>query len=265
MRGFACALAISLGLHAAAAAPASPPTRVVSLNLCTDELVLLLAAPSQIVSLTHLAHDLHEFPYWRSARRYRANDGSVVSIAGLRPDLVFTMGGLGRDRERLARRVGARVLALPFPMSLDDVEVSIDRVATALGREARGRTLIRRLRRLRATLPRSRPAGAFLSGGGLSLPDTSLGAQWMTLAGVRQIALPGARLSAERLLVEPPALILRSDYRAGQAARANGWPGFRLLARLPATRTLATDGRRWTCMGPSLLPEIARLRAELSR
>jgi hypothetical protein len=31
------------------------------------------------------------------------------------------------------------------------------------------------------------------------------------------------------------------------------------------SRTLATDGRRWTCMGPLLVDEILRLRGALRR
>src|SRR3546814_14947848 len=53
MRVFACILAISLALGGVAEAA---PKRVASLNLCTDQLLLLLAAPEQIVSVTHLSH-----------------------------------------------------------------------------------------------------------------------------------------------------------------------------------------------------------------
>ncbi|HEY0113800.1 MAG TPA: hypothetical protein VGB59_11735, partial [Allosphingosinicella sp.] len=70
MRAFAFASAISLALLAGAAKPA-PPARVASLNLCTDELLLLLAEPRQIVSVTHLAQQEAETPLWRAARRYR--------------------------------------------------------------------------------------------------------------------------------------------------------------------------------------------------
>ena len=49
MRAFAFASAASLAFAAAPAAEAAP-ARVASLNLCTDELLLLLAAPGQIAS-----------------------------------------------------------------------------------------------------------------------------------------------------------------------------------------------------------------------
>ena len=52
------ALLFALILSLAPAAPAgAAPLRVVSINLCTDQLAMLLAAPGQLVSVTHLARD----------------------------------------------------------------------------------------------------------------------------------------------------------------------------------------------------------------
>src|SRR4051812_5216386 len=117
MRAFAFASAISLALAAAAPGKAAP-SRVASLNLCTDELLLTLGDPRQILSVTHLGQNPVETPLWRAARRYRRNDGSLVSVAGLRPDLVLTMGGGARDRSRVGERLGIRMLDLPYPQSL---------------------------------------------------------------------------------------------------------------------------------------------------
>ncbi|MDP8995328.1 MAG: ABC transporter substrate-binding protein, partial [Pseudomonadota bacterium] len=111
MRAFACVLAASLALGAAA--EARPPQRVASLNLCTDELLLMLADPRQIVSVTHLGQQQAETPLWRQARRYRRNDGTLLAVAALRPNLVLTMGGSARDRMRIAGRLGVRALDLP--------------------------------------------------------------------------------------------------------------------------------------------------------
>src|SRR3954471_18073727 len=133
MRAFAFVSAISLALAGTAEAA---PRRVASLNLCTDELLLMLGDPGQIVSVTHLAQQPAETPLWRQARRYGRNDGSLVSVAGLRPDLVLTMGGGARDRVRIAARLGIRTLDLPYPQSLADIERAVGQVARALGREA---------------------------------------------------------------------------------------------------------------------------------
>lgn len=259
-----CLAAVMLYLGIGASVEAAP-SRVVSVNMCTDELLLLLARPEQIASVTHLAQDRHEFPFWHTGRRYPANDGSVVSVAGHRPDLILTMGGVARDRARLAERIGAEVVAIPFPQTLGDVENSVRTVAEALGREARGRQIIALLRRFIAERPDNPREVTYLSDSGYSFAASSLGAEWLTLAGARVPDGQGVRVTAETLLLDPPETVIRSDYRRGQTSRGQYWPGFRFIEGAPDTRIVYTDGRRWTCSGPSLLPEIRRLRAVLAQ
>jgi iron complex transport system substrate-binding protein len=257
MRAFAFVSAISLALAGTAAAA---PRRVASLNLCTDELLLALAEPGQIVSVTHLAQDPAETPLWRLARPYRRNDGSLVSVAGLRPDLVLTMGGGARDRVRIAGRLGIRTLDLPYPQSLADIERSIRTVALALGRTEAGAALLARIERLKRTRPAVAVDTIWLGGGGRTVAATGLAAEWMGLAGFRQRALAGDRVSLEQLLVAPPRIVLRSDYRGGQYSSEQRWLSHPLARRVRGARTIVTDGRLWTCMGPALAGEVERLR-----
>jgi iron complex transport system substrate-binding protein len=258
MRAFAFASAASLFLAAAPSA-AAVPQRVASLNLCTDELLLLLAAPAQIASVTHLSHKPAETVLWRSARRYPLNDGSLLSVAQRRPDLVLTMGGGGGDKVGIARRLGFRVVDLPYPQSMADIERSIATVASALGRAPAGHALLARTGHLKRTSPARTVDTVWMGGGGRSVAATGLAAEWMRLAGLKQRALPGERISLEQLLTQPPSLLLRSDYRAGQHSAQQNWLAHP-LARGARSRTVATDGRRWTCMGPSLIDEVLRLR-----
>jgi len=263
MRVFASLLAASLAL-AAAPSPAAP-RRVASLNLCTDELVLMLADPGQIVSVTHLAQQQAETPLWRQARRYRRNDGSLMSVTPLRPDLVVTMGGGGRDRLRIAERLGIATIDLPFATDLGDVGESIERLSIALGRPARGAALLRRM----IALVRSRPPAdrdtIWLGGGGRTVAADGIEAQWMALAGLRQRPLSGDRVSLETLLARPPSILLRSDYRQRQYSGGQRWLAHPAASRLQGSRTVATDGRLWTCMGPLLIAEVARLRRQSGR
>lgn len=257
MRAFAFTSAISLALAGAAEAA---PRRVASLNLCTDELLLMLGDPAQIGSVTHLAQQPAETRLWREARRYRRNDGSLVSVAGLRPDLVLTMGGGARDRGRIAQRLGIRILDLPYPQSLADIERSVRTVSVALGRPGAGRAMIERMDRLKRSRPSRAADTIWLGGGGRTVAAGSLAAEWMALAGFRQRALAGDRVSLEQLLVSPPAVILRSDYRQGQYSAAQRWLSHPLARRVRGARTIATDGRAWTCMGPVLAAEVERLK-----
>jgi iron complex transport system substrate-binding protein len=264
MRVFASLLAASALLLAGVETHASP-RRVASLNLCTDELLLLLAAPGQIASVTHLAQAEAETPLWRQARLYPRNDGSLLSVVEYRPDLIVTMGGGVRDRLRIAGRLGIEAVDLPFAQDLMDVARNIGRLARALGRQEAGAALIRRMTELVRTRPRRRLDTIWLGSGGRTVPATGLEAQWMALAGLRQRPMQGDRVPLETLIARPPALLLRSDYRAGQYSNGQRWlthPAARLAAHV---RTVPTDGRRWTCMGPLLIGEIERLRGETAQ
>jgi iron complex transport system substrate-binding protein len=263
MRVFASLLAASLAL-AAAPSPAAP-RRVASLNLCTDELVLALAAPGQIASVTHLAQQPAETPLWRQARLYPRNDGSLLSVVALRPDLVVTMGGGGRDRLRIAGRLGIRTLDLPFARSIGDLADSIRRLALALGRPEAGTALLLRMAALISSAPAARTDAIWLGGGGRTVAADGLEAQWMALAGLRQRALTGDRVPLETLIVRPPAVVLRSDYRAGEYSAGQRWLTHPAARRVRDARIMATDGRLWTCMGPLLIDEIHRLRRETAR
>ena len=239
--------------------------RVASLNLCTDELLLTLAAPEQIVSVTHLAHKPQETTLWHQARRYPQNDGSLLSVLGRKPDLVVTMGGGARDRARIARRLGIRILDLPYPQGLADVEKAIALLSRALGRAEAGRHWLTRIQTVKRTQPLHMPDTIWLGGGGRSVQANGLAADWMRLAGFRQRPLKGDRVSLEQLLVQAPAVLLRSDYRSGQYSGEQRWLMHPLAKGTRRSRTIPTDGRAWTCMGPPMIDEVLRLRRQVRR
>lgn len=240
------------------AVAASAAVRAASLNLCTDEYLLLLGAPGQVVSVSHLSHSSHETSLWGQARRLPANTGSLESVLRHRPDIVLTMGGGGRDSARIARRLGIRLLDLPYPSSIADVTRQAAQVSAVLGNGQRARRFDDQLRLLRANPVPQRDA-AYVSGSGLSLAPQSLGAEWMELAGYRQRPLPGNRVTLETLATEPTKWLILSRYRDQQYSRGQAWLRHPLVRR-QAARTLVTDGRPWTCGGLPMIVEIERLR-----
>ena len=233
--------------------------KVASLNLCTDEYLLLLAKPGEIASVTRLAQDPAESTLWRQARASPANRGEIEQIIALRPTLVLTMGGSGRSTGLLARRMGMTAIDLPYPVSIADVAGNMRRVAAALGDARRAGPWLARLAGLRKGNSGGERDAIWVSGGGISLSAGSPGSQWLALAGLKQRRLDGGRADLETLLVAPPAVLVRSDYRRGQVSQGVRWFDHPIVKRL-APRTVATDGRAWTCGGPLMVAEIERLR-----
>lgn len=259
------ALTLALWATCALAGEAhAAPARVASLNMCTDELLLMLASPDQIASVTHLSQQAEEAPWWRQARRYPRNDGSLLSVSMLKPDLVLTMGGGGRDLASIAARLDIRTLDLPYPLSFNDMKRNVARVAVATGRVERGRAVLRALTAAWRSRPKRAVDTIFLSGGGRTASSVGLSADWMRLAGLEQRNVAGDRVGLEQLATAPSAILLRSDYRAHQYSDQQRWLAHPIARRAATYRTWHTDGRYWTCLGPATLGEALRLRKALA-
>ena len=85
------------------------PGRVVSLNVCTDQLALLLGAPGQLVSVSRLAHDPRSSAMAGAARAIPANGASAEEGVLLRPDLVVAGSYTARATVEMLLRLGYRV------------------------------------------------------------------------------------------------------------------------------------------------------------
>lgn len=236
----------------------SAAVRAASLDLCSDEYLLLLARPAEIASLSRLAHDPADSLLWRRSRGLPANRGLVEDLIGSRATLLVTMGGGAKASGAIARRIGLGTLTLPYPSTIAEVEANVVRVARALGDERRAGAWRSRLAELKRNVPTPKDS-IFLSNGGQSVGVASLSAQWMTLAGFAKRPLPGGRATLETLLTAPPQILLRSNYRRAQVSTGQRWLDHPAVKRLNSSN-IVTDGRPWTCAGPLMVGEIERLR-----
>ena len=259
MRSRAALIALALlGAHP------PPPHRVASLNLCTDELALELAAPGQLASVTFLAADPAETALAPRAAHLHHNDGHLESVAALAPDLVLTSGPSTAYAAELARAIGTRVLDLPPARTPADVRANVRTLAAALGRPQAGAALIARFDRDLGPLPARRRPTLLLQGGGYVARADGLAATYLAHAGLAQTPMPGNRADIETLLLHPPRVLLTTRYRAGQTSNGQAWLNHPALARLPSRR-LSFDGRAWTCLGPLAVQTLPGLRAMVGR
>lgn len=233
--------------------------RIASINLCTDEYLLLLARPQEIASVSFLSQQPDDSVLWRRARAHHVNYGSVEQVLPARPDLLLTMGGGGRAGALIAGRTGMRTVELRPAASVAEVRENLRKVAGMLGDPARANPWLQRIDALRRNRPPRARDTIMLSGGGRSLRPGSAGVEWLRLAGFAQRPLPSGRASLETLLVRPPAVLIESNYRRSQASAAVRWLDHPIV-RNAGTRRITTEGRAWTCMGPMMIAEIERLR-----
>ena len=237
---------------------ASVAVRAASLNMCSDEYLLLLARPSEVASVSRLSRDPADSTLWKIGRRYPGNRGTLESALETHPNLLITMGGGGRATGMIARRMGIRMLDLPFPASIADIGRNMRLVAEALGDVKRAGTWQAQLSKLQVPNLVLRDA-IFLGAGGNSVGAQSVEAEWMRLAGLKQRRLPGGRATLEMLATRPPQVLLRSAYRRSERSLGQEWLEHP-LASPKSSKVIAVDGRPWTCAGPLMIDEVIRLR-----
>src|SRR5258707_6121245 len=85
-RPIAVAALAMVGLSAPAQAAALP--RIVSMNVCTDQLLLPLADPEQILGLSRYSRDAWQSWAAGEARRFPLLSGGAEDVLMVRPDIV---------------------------------------------------------------------------------------------------------------------------------------------------------------------------------
>jgi iron complex transport system substrate-binding protein len=242
-------------------ARAEAPKRVVSLNLCTDQLAMLLAAPGQLVAVTYLARDPRSSTMPDAAMAYDITYGGAEEVFLKRPDLVLAGTYTTRPTVEMLRRLGVPVEEFPIVQSLDEVAGQMRAVGRALGREAEGARLAAAfeagLAALRQDIAR-RPRAALYYANGWTGGRRSLAGEILAAAGFENVAEEGGVLPLERLLIEAPDVVITgAPYPA--ASRAEEVMDHPALAGL--RREGAITDAEWVCGLPGVLSAIARLGA----
>lgn len=251
------------------------PSRIVSLDLCTDQLLVELVEHRRIAAVTHLAADPAVSAIPEKARGITITHGAAEDVLRHDPDLVLA-GPFGVSATvSLLRRLGRNVLIVPLPQDIEGVRVAVRGVAAAVGEPAKGEAMIaefdRRLGRLGP--PQSPPPTAVIYqiGGAVSGPG-SLADAALAAAGFRNMSADhrltrGSQVPLESLIAHPPDLIVlgsaSEEYRTVLADNLRH-PIIRQLRQRRAS--LELPWRYWLCGTPHIADAVERLaaaRAEL--
>ncbi|WP_151718315.1 ABC transporter substrate-binding protein [Gemmobacter serpentinus] len=245
----------------------SAPERVVSINLCTDQLAMLLAAPGQLVSVSDLARDPRASAMVAEAGRYPANHAGAEEIYLLQPDLVLAGSYSDPATLSMLERLGIRVERFEPAYGLDAVEAGIRHMGALLGQGSRADAMADDFAaRRKAFVTRAGgPLAASYSANGYTTGAGSLSGEVILAAGLRNLAQErgmqgGGVLPLELLLLSDPDLLIGGDTYPG-ASRAEEILHHPALSALRAQRVQIAD-RDWLCGLPHVLDVVARLAAE---
>lgn len=244
---------------------------VASINLCADQLVLLLADKDQIRSLSNLSHEEAGSFYFETAREYPVNEGHAEQILGLQPDIVIVGQYSSQHTVAMLQEVGLNIETLPIANNVETVFQNILHVAEWVGHPQRGVDLVDELRqKLAAIQPQagSKPIAAVFDPNGYTSGKLSLRGEIMETAGFQNAAsLAGiesyGKLSLEAIIALQPDALIESPYSPGTWSRAQAMSQHPALLDAGVNpHIIHVPSRKTVCGGPWTIDVIEQLQSE---
>jgi iron complex transport system substrate-binding protein len=260
-------LILLFGVALCAPVPAAPQ-RIVSLNLCTDQLLMALVPPQRIASITWLSRTEGDAALLPLARRIPVNHGTAEEVLAARPDLVLAGRYTTGATRALLHRAGVPLLEVDPVNDWDGIRRITREVAAAVGASPRGEQLLARMDAELAQLAQRRyatPVRAIgWSGAGDDVPggDTLFNTILETAGAENIAARSNGRRSfdLEQVLQAQPQLLLRGAAYGGKPALRSDVANHRVLRALPGLQLLEYPEAVYGCG----VPRASRLAVELS-
>jgi iron complex transport system substrate-binding protein len=250
---------------------AGMPKRIVSLNLCTDELVLRLADHANIASVTYLSKDPISANVADLAAEVPVNHGLAEEIIPLNPDLVVAGAFTARTAVAMLKQTRFPVTEFSVARNVADVRTGIRKMAALVGEPARGEELVasfdQRLASIGTSPPARRPTALVFNANGFTVGAGTLVDDIMTRAGLDNIA---AHMNLGNYTHVPLEIVVRSNVdvliisarRDGPPSLATALLDHPVLSKLgPKTHVVVMPTNLWSCGGPEVAEAIARLHA----
>jgi iron complex transport system substrate-binding protein len=274
-RGAWVRLVVVLSIWLGTAMPAlAKPSRIVSLNLCTDQLLVELVPRERIAALTMLAVDRDVSAIADRAKGQRLINGAAEEVISLDPDLVLASPIAVAHTVDLLRRLGKRIELVPFATSFDEIRATVRQVAMAVEEVERGEAIVARFDAALAAA-RSRAVkhpealvyqvNGLVSGTG-SLADAALKAAGLANQAERRTMQPGAKIALESVVVMPPDLVVLAQgmntYRTVVSDNLRHPALARVMAR---TAGMELPMPLWLCGTPQVAEAVGLLAAARDR
>lgn len=249
--------------------------RIASINLCTDQLLVALADPSQIVGLSPYSRDPAQSWDAAKAKQFPQLSGEAEDVLVLKPDIVVAGDFTKRATRELLKDKGLRVEDFDFARSLDDVKAQIRRMGDLVRHPDRAAAEITKLddaiSRVRTTAARKPYRVLALSRRGWVTSGDSLASSILSVTGLRDASDDfgfkyGGFASIEAIVSLKPDFLLVSD---GDDVAQDEGQAFLLHPALqryyPLSKRIVLPERLTVCGGPVLVEAFNRLAAELKR
>ncbi|MFV2032980.1 MAG: ABC transporter substrate-binding protein [Gammaproteobacteria bacterium] len=246
------------------------PRRIVSIGLCADQLLLMLAERSQIASLSSFATDTNMSYMAGAVGDIPLNDSSVEDVIPYQPDLVVGSNFAAWDTTRFLRQLGYEVKLLEPPTTVEGIYSMMRDFGQWTGNQDRAKRLIRDMKQKIAEIQSSyagKPGKSIIiySPNGYTIGANTLENEIMNLAGFRNLAAEMGiegfqRISLERLIAAKPDILHIDTQVFNRDSLASAYIGHPVLKRAVAQRDqVFIPARLRICAGPMVTEAIEYL------
>lgn len=203
------------------------PSRVVSINLCTDELLLRIADPENIRAVTRYPKTPLSESVVEKTPSIQTIRGFAEEVIALEPDLVLAGTFTHKETVALLQKMGIAVLLVQVPQNFDAIYENIERVAKALGVRERGTALVQdmqtKLEKIHQENPAEKPLVLMMQARGYVPGLNTFEDEIIQAAGGENLAAKlGMKsfsvLSLEELVLKKPDILIFPVDSASKAA-----------------------------------------------
>ncbi len=246
------------------------PKRIASLNLCTDELLLSLADPDQIISLTWLAREESLSAFFEPARPYHQNNGRASDVIPLNPDLVFLSEFSPANTLGLLETVGIKSVVVPEPRTTAQLLENISAMSSAIDQVKKGETLISlfssRLKSIAEDKRRQKISALLLSPGIASFGSSAVKIEILKMLNIRVLnqekpSLANRYLSIEDLTRSSPDFVIIDKYSVNYPSVSEEILRHPLIQS--SLNTIEVEAKDWLCSTHNLLDTIEHINTKI--
>ena len=248
---------------------AAPPQHIMSLKLCTDELLMDLAAPGQIASISFLSREKAALHLWPQAAQIPVNHNTAEEVLAVKPDLVLTDEFTSPAMANVLAKSGAKILVVPAAETFDQIRAVTRLVGNAVGASAKAESLIAEmddsLRQLARQVPSRKIRVAGWGDGGFVPGRRTLFNTILTAAGgVNITGDNGGYYDVESLIAAKPDVLAYGDEYLDAPSLRRDQNDHPLLLKLFAGRRIVYPAALYDCGLPQSADAARALRAALS-
>ncbi len=249
------------------------PKRIVSINLCTDELLFQLVGPERVAAVTLFSADPEISTVASKIQDVKRIQGGIEAVQACGPDLVMGGGFSNKETLRFFERSGIPVLSFSVPKDFDDIYADIRKLSAAVGEPEKGDAIIQSMRAELKTLkpaPGPRKKAFFFQSGGYVPGAGTFEDAILSAAGLENLAATlGIRdygsLSLEKLIaMKPDVLIYSSDQKKRPTVRGEVLQHPAIRRALPHVKTVTIPSSILNCGSPASV-EVVRILVKETR